>query len=392
VVNYLYDDNGNRLSKIAQFTPAGSEPKLKESYYTYDTASNRLIKTQANATSQNLSYDKMGSVINDGQHRYLYDGHERLIQINQLDNVRLARYVLNGLGQRVRKLTASGEVRFVYDDAGHVLGEYTNAGKVIQETVYLGDTPVAVMTGSAVSYIYTDHLNAPRVITDSAGKAIWQWDADPFGVTLANADPDGDGVKFVYNLRFPGQYFDSETRLHYNYFRDYNPRTGRYIESDPIGLAGGLNTYGYVGGNPVSFVDPLGLVNIGPGHLNNELGFGGSGLGGASIGGGAGRIKPANCPPPNLSPKGAGRNGAFNEAKRQSNIPTSQQPSKVSPNIDRRGNSQSGRTYEYEVPAKGGGTQTVTICDDAGGHDFGPGNPQNRGPHFNDEAGNHYDY
>jgi RHS repeat-associated protein len=258
VVNYAYDDNGNRLSKIAQFTPAGSEPKLKESYYTYDTASNRLIKTQAGTTSQNLSYDKMGSVINDGQHRYLYDGHERLIQINRPDNVRLARYVLNGLGQRVRKLTASGEVRFVYDDAGHVLGEYTNAGKVIQETVYLGDTPVAVMTGSAVSYIYTDHLNAPRVITDSAGKAIWQWDADPFGVTLANADPDGDGVKFVYNLRFPGQYFDSETGLHYNYFRDYNPSTGRYIESDPIGLRGGLNTYGYVGGNPLNAIDPDG--------------------------------------------------------------------------------------------------------------------------------------
>jgi RHS repeat-associated protein len=100
------------------------------------------------------------------------------------------------------------------------------------------------------------------VITDSAGKAIWQWDADPFGVTLANADPDGDGVKFVYNLRFSGQYFDSETRLHYNYFRDYNPKTGRYIESDPIGLQGGLNTYGYVGGNPLNKIDSLGLAGM----------------------------------------------------------------------------------------------------------------------------------
>jgi RHS repeat-associated protein len=97
------------------------------------------------------------------------------------------------------------------------------------------------------------------LIADNAGKSVWQWNSDPFGVTLANADPDGDGVAFNYNLRFPGQYFDSETRLHYNYFRDYNPSTGRYIESDPIGLAGGLNTFGYVGGNPLSFVDLFGL-------------------------------------------------------------------------------------------------------------------------------------
>jgi hypothetical protein len=98
------------------------------------------------------------------------------------------------------------------------------------------------------------------------------------------------------------------------------------------------------------------------------------------------------CVPKNLSPPGAGRQGAFNEAKRQSGIPTSQQPSNVTANKDRRGNVQPGRTYEFEVPSPGGGTKTVTIRDDAGGHDFGAGNPQNRGQHFNDEAGGHYDY
>ncbi|VAW93723.1 hypothetical protein MNBD_GAMMA21-3061 [hydrothermal vent metagenome] len=98
------------------------------------------------------------------------------------------------------------------------------------------------------------------MISDQNQTAVWQWESDPFGGTTANDDVDGDGVAFVYNKRFAGQYYDSETGLHYNYFRYYDPSTGRYITSDPIGLRGGLNTYGYVGGNPANWSDPLGLV------------------------------------------------------------------------------------------------------------------------------------
>ena len=101
---------------------------------------------------------------------------------------------------------------------------------------------------------------------------------------------------------------------------------------------------------------------------------------------------PPNTPPPNMSPPGAGRQGALNEAKRNNDIPTSQQPSSTGPNIDKRGDTQPGRTYTYTVPKPGGGTQDITIRDDAGGHNYGPGDPQNRGPHFNDPAGNRYDY
>ncbi|MFB9287224.1 HNH/endonuclease VII fold putative polymorphic toxin, partial [Pseudoduganella plicata] len=95
---------------------------------------------------------------------------------------------------------------------------------------------------------------------------------------------------------------------------------------------------------------------------------------------------------PNMTPAGAGRAGAFNAAKREAGIPTSQQPSRTLPNEDLRGNPQPGRIYEFEVPAPGGGTRTVRIRDDAGGHNYGPGDPQNRGSHFNDPAKNHYDY
>jgi filamentous hemagglutinin len=89
-----------------------------------------------------------------------------------------------------------------------------------------------------------------------------------------------------------------------------------------------------------------------------------------------------------MSPAGAGRHGAFNEAKRQNNIPTSQQPESTGPNLDRGNNPQPGREYTFR-DANG---QEVIIRDDAAGHDFGPDDPQNRGPHSNDPDGNHYDY
>jgi RHS repeat-associated protein len=105
--------------------------------------------------------------------------------------------------------------------------------------------------GGQPSYIAPDHLGAPHQITNASSRVEWQWDHDPFG----NGLPTGS---FSYGLRFPRQVYDQRSKLHYNYFRDYDPNTGRYIESDPIGLAGGVNTYGYVGGNPLWARDPSG--------------------------------------------------------------------------------------------------------------------------------------
>jgi len=118
---------------------------------------------------------------------------------------------------------------------------------------------VGAAPGAATAYfIHTDQLNTPRAITNANGTMVWQWDSDPFGKEPANEQPAGHPA-FVFNLRFPGQQFDRESNLHYNYFRDYDPALGRYIESDPIGLKGGINTYAYVGGNPLNWVDPEGL-------------------------------------------------------------------------------------------------------------------------------------
>ncbi|HEV8646300.1 MAG TPA: RHS repeat-associated core domain-containing protein, partial [Burkholderiales bacterium] len=102
-------------------------------------------------------------------------------------------------------------------------------------------------------------LDTPRIISNQAQQAVWRWDNDdPFGANMANENPSGLGT-FAFNLRFPGQHFDKETNTHYNVYRDYSPEIGRYVQSDPIGLEGGINTYAYVGGNPVSKTDPTGL-------------------------------------------------------------------------------------------------------------------------------------
>jgi len=144
------------------------------------------------------------------------------------------------------------------------------------------DIPVNVTAAVPVLYdIHVDHLGTPRMVTDSAGNSVWEWIGTPFGESLPNQNPSGvAGKEFVMNLRFPGQVFDQETGLHYNYFRDYDPNAGRYVQSDPIGLGGGINTYDYVNGRPFEEHDRFGLA---PG-LNMSGSGSGYGNGGTPAG------------------------------------------------------------------------------------------------------------
>jgi RHS repeat-associated protein len=121
---------------------------------------------------------------------------------------------------------------------------------------------VTVDRAPALNFVHVDHLNTPRLVADAAGTTVWKWDQqEPFGNNVADENPSGLGA-FDLPLRLPGQYFDKETNLHYNYFRDYDPSLARYGESDPIGLAGGINTYGYVKGAPLWHSDPRGLYGL----------------------------------------------------------------------------------------------------------------------------------
>ncbi|MBI3560575.1 MAG: RHS domain-containing protein, partial [Gammaproteobacteria bacterium] len=165
------------------------------------------------------------------------------------------------LNQRITKTVNGITTTYVYGLNGELLAELDPAGVTQVEYYYLNGVPVAVSQQGNVYYLHTDQLGTPRTMTDATQKVVWRWDSDPFGVGMPNDDPDGDGVKVTMNLRFAGQYFDQESGLHYNYHRYYDPQMGRYVTSDPIGLKGGLNTFGYVGGNPIGAFDLFGLCS-----------------------------------------------------------------------------------------------------------------------------------
>lgn len=167
-------------------------------------------------------------------------------------------YAYNAFNQRVRKTVGGATTLFAYDEAGNLAGEYSAGGDKIAEHIYLGALPIGVaFAGSpAVHAVHTDYLGTPRVVTSGAAVA-WRWDSsDPFGANL----PSVQAV--VYNPRFPGQYYDAETGLHYNHHRTYDPTLGRYIQPDPLGLAAGKNPFNYANQNPLNGIDPDGLNSI----------------------------------------------------------------------------------------------------------------------------------
>ena len=252
-----YDAVGNRSSKNVD---------SQVTNYTYPGSSNQLAALTG-VGAKSYTYDAAGNPTAIGANSYVYNLANRLVAVTGV-----ASYTVNALGQRLTKTVGATTTLFVYDEQGHLVGEYDASGTLIQETVWLEDLPIATLrpTGSgnpppiAIYYVHPDHLGSPRAITRPADNAfMWRWDnVDPFGANLANENPAGQGT-FKYALRFPGQYYDAETATHYNYFRDYEPTTGRYEQSDPIGLRGGLNTYGYTHENPIGRFDPDGLESSG---------------------------------------------------------------------------------------------------------------------------------
>ena len=168
----------------------------------------------------------------------------------------LGEYIYNGKGQRAEKwIESTGKCTvFHYNQNGLLIAESTTSGNIKAEYVYLNGQPLAKIEGDTTYYYHNDHLGTPMLMTDTGATTVWSGEYLPFG------EEHSVTGSITNNLRFLGQYYDDETGLHYNYFRDYNPNTGRYVEADPIGIEQGMNhLYGYVGNNPVNFGDPWGL-------------------------------------------------------------------------------------------------------------------------------------
>jgi len=258
-----YDANGNRTGIALNGTT---------STYTTESTSNRLSSIANPARS--FGYDAAGNTLSDTGIAYTatYGLDNRLATLTRAGVTTSFNY--DAAGQRVRKVTGTSKPHFAYDQNGQLLGEYNSSGGVLQEFVWLGGTLIAVLTNSTtaeprVYYAYSDHLNAPRVIVNAAGDVRWRWISEPFGTTAAESIPNSL-ENLVVNLRFPGQYFDKESGLSYNYFRDYDGTTGRYVQSDPMGLSAGVNTYAYVESAPISATDPFGLMGGGGNHAKPQ--------------------------------------------------------------------------------------------------------------------------
>ena len=252
---WTYDANGNRLT----------ETGTNASTYTI-SATNNQITSISGSLSRTYSYDAAGNVQGWTGVTGSYNNRGRLITMTNSSTGETSNFTYNALGLMIEDASGSfGTVLIWYDEAGHLLGEYNPDGTVNQETIWLGDIPVATLraNGSSVStyYVHSDHLNAPRQVTrPTDGLQMWRWTFDPF-FGGDNTNPQGAGI-FPYRLRLPGQAVESPAALRPNGFRDYDPAVGRYVESDPIGLKGGINTYAYVDDNPLDGVDPTGRVKI----------------------------------------------------------------------------------------------------------------------------------
>jgi len=269
---YNYDATGNRTSWVVSGTTYAN---------VVAPTSNRFSSVQSAGTgggvvTNSYQFDAAGDVSNDGVTTYGFSARGRMSSATIGANT--VSYLYNGLDQRVAKtgsttLVPTGAAFYAYDESGQLLGEYDANLNPIYETVYVGVMPVSVLkqSGAASSStlqtapynVWTDQIDAPRVITRNTDEAIvWRWDAaEAFGMSTPNQNPSSIGA-FVFNQRFPGQVFDQETGLDYNWHRDYNPALGRYVQSDPIGLQGGINTYGYVEGNPLRNFDFRGLTDL----------------------------------------------------------------------------------------------------------------------------------
>ncbi|WP_367347172.1 RHS repeat-associated core domain-containing protein [Stenotrophomonas bentonitica] len=245
-------DVDNRLTYDAGGNYTSHQAGAQLSRYTIDALSNRTQEHLHPERTTRYQYDALGNRISDVSEghtqTYSYNGFNRMEQSSV--NGRTTYYLVNSQGQRVAK-SNEDITRYFYTGQNQLLAEQSN-GRWSNYLWFDGEL-VGLFRDGRLNYIHNDHLGRPDFVTNATQQTVWKAYNYASGRSVTQDDIGG------LNLGFPGQYHDEETGLWYNGFRDYDAATGRYIQSDPIGLAGGLNTYSYALGNPVKWTDPLGL-------------------------------------------------------------------------------------------------------------------------------------
>jgi RHS repeat-associated protein len=226
------------------------------------------------------AYDNAGNIVSDGLHTdYFYNQNNRLIRV-EIDGLTIAEYAYDAFERRVLKVVNGVTTHFHYDLNGLLISETDGNGNPRKDYVYLNGEPLAMKAygGSAGWYWFiNDHLGTPQKMVDESGNVVWAAAYAPFGEARVYRD------EITNNLRFPGQYYDVETGLHYNWHRYYDSGTGRYLRPDPIGLAGGINPYVYALNSPANWIDPDGEIPVFAGVVIGKVLAVGVGYVGAKI-------------------------------------------------------------------------------------------------------------
>ncbi|HLK97980.1 MAG TPA: RHS repeat-associated core domain-containing protein, partial [Hymenobacter sp.] len=246
-LGYGYDSTGRLVAQTGSHAPQAL-PAASSGANQFDDN-----QRQTRFNGQSLSYDANGNLTGDGVYTYVWNARDQLVAIEQGAST-VASFGYDAQGRRHSRTEGGQTTTYLYDGLD-----------AVQETV--GTTVNPILTGLGIdqrharndsggrTYFLTDALGSTRALTDASGAVVQRYDYTPYGETTQTASG------FSNPYQYTGRERDGNG-LYYYRARYYNPGMGRFIAEDPIGLAGGLNWYAYVGGNPISYTDPLGLFEI----------------------------------------------------------------------------------------------------------------------------------